>query len=169
MDLDNYRSILDNASVDIWLLIDAALAVASVDYTDEFKRRREGIVERIYTTTSASPPCRNCVANNNAETEKIVEEELNPHGGLFNDDENKKKILEIKQQLEYTNQSEDTLVELLHNLDDIDITFQALKGTHIGSHVTYDEDSPQQKTPHNGHHQSLDFVCSTNPRCEYSI
>ncbi|XP_019430355.1 PREDICTED: probable mediator of RNA polymerase II transcription subunit 26c [Lupinus angustifolius] len=104
MDLDNYRSILDNASVDIWLLIDAALAVASVDYTDEFKRRREGIVERIYTTTSASPPCRNCVANNNAETEKIVEEELNPHGGLFNDDENKKKILEIKQQLEYTNQ-----------------------------------------------------------------
>ncbi|OIW20751.1 hypothetical protein TanjilG_21816 [Lupinus angustifolius] len=127
MDLDNYRSILDNASVDIWLLIDAALAVASVDYTDEFKRRREGIVERIYTTTSASPPCRNCVANNNAETEKIVEEELNPHGGLFNDDENKKKILEIKQQLEYTNQSEDTLVELLHNLDDIDITFQALK------------------------------------------
>ncbi|CAL0330012.1 unnamed protein product [Lupinus luteus] len=138
MDLDHDRSIVESASVDVWTLIDAALVVASIDYADEFKRRREGIVERIYTTMSSSPPCRNRVANNNAEIEKHVEEELNPRGGLFNDEKKKKNknILEIKQQLEYTDQSEETLVELLHNLDDIDVTFQALKDTNIGRHVS---------------------------------
>ncbi|KAE9601307.1 putative transcription regulator IWS1 family [Lupinus albus] len=137
MDLDNFRSILDSASVDVWTLIDAALTVASVDYADEFKRRRDGIAERLYKSASASSPCRNGVQNNNTKIEKLLEEELNPHGVLF-DDENKNKnnnILEIKKQLECPNQSEDTLVELLHNLDHIDITYEALEGTDIGRHV----------------------------------
>ncbi|CAL0330014.1 unnamed protein product [Lupinus luteus] len=104
MDLDNYRSILESASVDIWTLINAALVVASVDYANEFKHRREGIMKHIYTTMLASPPCRNCVTNNNVEIKKHVEEELNPRGGLFNDEKKKNKnVLEIKQQLEYSN------------------------------------------------------------------
>ncbi|XP_024025662.1 probable mediator of RNA polymerase II transcription subunit 26c [Morus notabilis] len=49
--------------------------------------------------------------------------------------EKKKKILEIKEQLEDSNQSEDTLVKLLQSLTDMDITFQALKETDIGRHV----------------------------------
>ncbi|XP_024025610.1 probable mediator of RNA polymerase II transcription subunit 26c [Morus notabilis] len=61
------------------------------------------------------------------------EQGLDPYGGLFDDEQ--KKILEIKEQLEDSDQSEDTLVELLQSLVDMDITFQALKETDIGRHV----------------------------------
>lgn len=58
---------------------------------------------------------------------------MDPYGGLFDDEQ--KKILEIKEQLEEPDQSEDSLVELLQSLADMDITFQALKETDIGRHV----------------------------------
>ncbi|KAF3440520.1 hypothetical protein FNV43_RR18804 [Rhamnella rubrinervis] len=60
-------------------------------------------------------------------------EDLDPYGGLFDDDQ--KKILEIKEHLEEPDQSEDSLLELLQSLADMDITFQALKETDIGRHV----------------------------------
>ncbi|KAJ7013525.1 probable mediator of RNA polymerase II transcription subunit 26c isoform X1 [Populus alba] len=61
------------------------------------------------------------------------DEELDPFGGLFDDEP--KKILDIKQQLEDLDQPEDSLVDLLQSLADMDITFQALKETDIGRHV----------------------------------
>ncbi|KAI3451041.1 hypothetical protein Pfo_007706 [Paulownia fortunei] len=61
------------------------------------------------------------------------EEDLDPYGGLFDDEQT--KILSIKEQLEDPHQSEDAVVELLQNLSDMDITFQALKETDIGRHV----------------------------------
>lgn len=61
------------------------------------------------------------------------EEELDPYGGLFDDEET--KILRIKEQLEDPDQTEDALVELLQSLADMDITFKALKETDIGRHV----------------------------------
>ncbi|GER35103.1 transcription elongation factor family protein [Striga asiatica] len=60
-------------------------------------------------------------------------EDVDPYGGLFDDEQT--RILTIKEQLEDPNQSEDDVVELLHNLSDMDITFQALKETDIGRHV----------------------------------
>ncbi|MCI29796.1 putative mediator of RNA polymerase II transcription subunit 26C-like, partial [Trifolium medium] len=48
---------------------------------------------------------------------------------------NRKKILEIKEFLEDPRQSEESLMELLQNLVDIDITFQELKETDIGRNV----------------------------------
>ncbi|KAG6737299.1 hypothetical protein POTOM_058813 [Populus tomentosa] len=61
------------------------------------------------------------------------DDELDPYGGLFDDEP--KKILDIKQQLEDSDQPEDSLVDLLQSLADMDITFQALKETDIGRHV----------------------------------
>ncbi|CAK7328528.1 unnamed protein product [Dovyalis caffra] len=61
------------------------------------------------------------------------DDELDPYGGLFDDEP--KKILDIKQQLEDLDQPEDSLVDLLQSLADMDITFQALKETDIGRHV----------------------------------
>ncbi|KAJ8765481.1 hypothetical protein K2173_014603 [Erythroxylum novogranatense] len=58
---------------------------------------------------------------------------LDRYAGLF--DDNQKKILEIKQQLEDPNLSEDSLVDLLLHLADMDITFHELKDTDIGRHV----------------------------------
>ncbi|XP_027338279.1 probable mediator of RNA polymerase II transcription subunit 26c [Abrus precatorius] len=173
MDLDDFRSILETAGVDVWLFIDTAITVASLDYAAELKHRRDGIVERLYAATTAPPRCRNCEGNNrlmsnghqvkkqsspspsperqrhqprgnsSPATPQSLEndkdngddddEEVDPYGGLFDDEQ--KKILEIKEQLEAPDQSEDSLVELLQNLADMDITFQALKETDIGRHV----------------------------------
>ena len=65
MDLDDFRSILDTAGVDVWLFIDTAITVASLDCGDELRRRRDGIMERIYAATSAPLPCRYCEGDRN--------------------------------------------------------------------------------------------------------
>ncbi|KAL2342953.1 hypothetical protein Fmac_004238 [Flemingia macrophylla] len=136
MDSEDFRSILESAGADVWTLIDTAVAVASVDYVDELKRRRDGIVERLYAATSAPPRCRNCDADDGeikSRSSVSPAEAKDPYGGLFDDEQ--KKILEIKELLEDPHQSEDSLVELLQNLADMDITFQALEETDIGRHV----------------------------------
>ncbi|KAF5480683.1 hypothetical protein F2P56_001414 [Juglans regia] len=164
MDLDDFRAVLDSCGVDVWTFIDTAIAVASLDYGGELKHRRDGIVERLYAATSpAQPRCRNCDdldnrrPNNRYEVkvpagknssgqegkegspvtpesvERDDDEDLDPYAGLFDDEQ--KKILEIKEHLEDPDQSEDSLVELLQTLADMDITFQALKETDIGRHV----------------------------------
>ncbi|KAB2597361.1 mediator of RNA polymerase II transcription subunit 26c [Pyrus ussuriensis x Pyrus communis] len=223
MDHDDFRTILESSEVDIWTFMDTAIAVASADYGTELKHRRDGIVERLYATTSVPPQCPNCDADgpngHNGNQPKAVspytpqsvggdgseedEEELDPYAGLFDDEQ--KKILDIKKQLEDPYQSEETLVELLQTLADMEISVQELKEADIGKHVSQlrkqhpsdvvrrlakqivnkwkgivnewvklhgeqqssstmvDEDSPQQKIPHNGLHQVPDFAYSPNP------
>ncbi|KAM1052737.1 hypothetical protein ACFX13_000329 [Malus domestica] len=223
MDHDDFRTILESSEVDIWTFMDTAIAVASADYGTELKHRRDGIVERLYATTSVLPQCPNCDADgpngHNGNQPKAVspytpqsvggdggeedEEELDPYAGLFDDEQ--KKILDIKKQLEDPYQPEDTLVELLQTLADMEISVQELKEADIGKHVSQlrkqhpsdvvrrlakqivnkwkgivnewvklhgeqqssstmvDEDSPQQKIPHNGLHQVPDFAYSPNP------
>ncbi|KAK3032188.1 hypothetical protein RJ639_035900 [Escallonia herrerae] len=161
MDLDDFRIILSNSRVDVWSMIEAAISVAAADCGDELKDRRDGIVERLYSST-----CRNCDATNRrigstavkAELEREAppepavkaggspltpvsvqredeeeDEELDPFGGLF--DEEQTTILRIKEHLEDPDQSEDSLVELLQSLADMEITFKALEETDIGRHV----------------------------------
>ncbi|XP_024028872.1 probable mediator of RNA polymerase II transcription subunit 26c [Morus notabilis] len=155
MDYDDFRAILDSSGVDVWTFIDTAIAVASMDYGGELRQRRDGIVERLYAASSSSsasdhhrprhydreaktagekervsPPTPQSIDRENSDNDG---EGLDPYGGLFDDEQ--KKILEIKEQLEDSDQSEDTLVELLQSLADMDITFQALKETDIGRHV----------------------------------
>lgn len=160
MDLDEFRAILSNSRSDVWSLIDAAIGVASADYGLELKRRRDKIVEKLYANSSSV--CRNCdlksevemeiskaVGGGESEREKSPltpqsmnkdeddgeeeEEEVDPYGGLFDDEQT--KILRIKEQLEDPGQTEDSLVELLESLAEMDITFKALKETDIGRHV----------------------------------
>jgi hypothetical protein len=57
MDLDKFRSILTNTRVNVWEIIDAAISVASLDYGNELKDRRDLIVERLYAATTR---CENC-------------------------------------------------------------------------------------------------------------
>ncbi|KAL7234729.1 hypothetical protein ACSBR1_018225 [Camellia fascicularis] len=58
---------------------------------------------------------------------------VDPYGGLFDDEET--RTLNIKERLEDPDQSEDSLVELLQSVADMDMTFKALKETDIGRHV----------------------------------
>ncbi|KAK6238250.1 hypothetical protein QUC31_003719 [Theobroma cacao] len=158
MDLDDFRSVLETAEVDVWTFIDTAILVASLDYGPELKQRRDRIVERLYATSMVTQ-CRNCDfgerpsdyevkadlkresshedkrrgGSPNAPQSDNGDDELDPYGGLFDDEQ--KKILEIKEHLEEPHQSEDSLIDLLQSLADMDITFQALKETDIGRHV----------------------------------
>ncbi|CDY21610.1 BnaC09g46820D [Brassica napus] len=147
MDLDDFRTVMDNAGVDVWTFIDTAILVASLDYGHELKQRRDNIVERLYATSMANK-CRNCDyggggtvaagarANGRVHEETEEEEEEDPFAGLFDDEQ--KSILEIKEKLEEPNLSEEALVELLQNLEDMEITFQALQETDIGRYVNRD-------------------------------
>ena len=147
MDSEDFRSILESAGVDVWALMDAAIAVASADHAHELKRRRDGIVERLYAASSPPPLCRNCDAGDGGEirtqSSPSAEEEKDPYGGLFDDEQ--RKILDIKEQLEDPHQvlfllisqlmnfclfffliiiyqPKDLLVELLPNLVNMNIT-----------------------------------------------
>ncbi|KAL8477757.1 hypothetical protein ACS0TY_029891 [Phlomoides rotata] len=195
MDSEEFRAILSRSGVGIWVMIDAAIGVASSDYGDELRRRRDRIVESLYAP--AAQVCRKCSGglhddvdlddhcfqnrsskinyssddgdhkDNNYDSDKKVnvdddksdrnlnldssksaltpesnhldlsggndEDDVDPYGGLFDDEQT--KILSIKEQLEDPEQSEDAVVELLQDLSDMDITFQALKETDIGRHV----------------------------------
>lgn len=125
MDLDDFRSILDSSGVDVWTFIDTAVLVASLDYGAELKQRRDKIVERLYAI-SISNRCRNCdFSGGNTVEDGVVdvrvketkddetkeqkspftpgsdneeEDDVDPYGGLFDDEQ--KRILEIKEQLE---------------------------------------------------------------------
>lgn len=111
MDLDEFRAILLNSRVDVWEIIDAAIALASTDYAGELKHRRDGIVERLYTKEH----CNSCDVINQIEQQEQLPKEVDdhltpqsvpqeddddpdPYGGLFDDEQT--KILRIKQQLE---------------------------------------------------------------------
>ncbi|KAL0282579.1 UNVERIFIED_CONTAM: putative mediator of RNA polymerase II transcription subunitc [Sesamum angustifolium] len=186
MDPEEFRAILSRSGVGIWAMIEAAIGVASSDYGDELRRRRDKIVESLYAP--AAQLCRSCngdvhqnvvqdeqyypqnittvynnsddIDNNNSKKYNNdddntnedfskspstpesnhrnfsggeEEEDLDPYGGLFDDEQT--KIVTIKEQLEDPNQSEEAVVDLLQNLADMDITFQALKETDIGRHV----------------------------------
>jgi hypothetical protein len=128
MDVDDFRVVLESCGVDVWTFIETAIAVAAADYGAELKRRRDGIVERLYAGTSSSssaaaeqPRCRNCddvddlrpdnclddvkaaaEKGGSPGTPQSVEredgEELDPYAGLFDDEQ--KKILDIKEHLE---------------------------------------------------------------------
>ncbi|CAO2830378.1 unnamed protein product [Amaranthus hypochondriacus] len=150
MDLGDFRTILGKSGVGIWDFIQTAIKVASTDYGDELKSRRDGIVENLYAN------CHNCDRNCNGFANDSViaaafgsEREVNHKsnspstpasiGGGEEDEEDEddelRRILSIKEQIEDPDQSEDSLIDLLQSLADMDITFKALKETDIGRHV----------------------------------
>ncbi|XP_074302703.1 putative mediator of RNA polymerase II transcription subunit 26c [Silene latifolia] len=66
--------------------------------------------------------------------QKELEQRVVDEDDEFEYDE-EKRIFSIKEQLEDPNQTEDSLVDLLQTLADMDITFKALKETDIGRHI----------------------------------
>lgn len=111
MDLDEFRSILLNSRVDVWEIIDTAISLASTDYPQQLKNRRDGIVERLYTNNQIQqPPLKDHLTPQSVPQEHHDHDDdddddgdPDPYGGLFDDDE-QTKILRIKQQLEDPNQ-----------------------------------------------------------------
>ncbi|KAL5100369.1 hypothetical protein RYX36_004696 [Vicia faba] len=125
------------ASVDAWLFIDTAISVASLDDVSDLKQQRDEIVERLYAATTDPPLCQNCegigilLTDGNQirkQSNPRLSHEQNQHhgGGSSPPMRNRKATM-----------SEDSSLELLQNLVDIDITFQELKETDIGRNVNH--------------------------------
>uniref|UniRef100_A0A7N0TPJ5 TFIIS N-terminal domain-containing protein n=1 Tax=Kalanchoe fedtschenkoi TaxID=63787 RepID=A0A7N0TPJ5_KALFE len=162
MDCDDFRSMLETSGTDVWEFIDTAITVASMDYGDELKNRRDSIVEKLYRGLASR--CRNCDrgAGRGDDSSKYLGKEVvagnrSPLGSpqsLDRDDyddndesrgqdlkyggdvdDEQVRILDIKDRLEDVDQSEEIVVDLLQSLADMDITFKALKDTDIGRHV----------------------------------
>ncbi|KAJ6777180.1 MEDIATOR OF RNA polymerase II TRANSCRIPTION SUBUNIT 26C-RELATED [Salix koriyanagi] len=130
MDIDDFRSILENSGVDVWTFIDTAIDVASLDFGSELKRRRDDIVARLFAASSSCSRCRdrsfddidiNNTVNGN-EMKDLVEKESS-----HEEDKGRRVSADSP--------PEDSLVDLLQSLADMDITFQALQETDIGRHV----------------------------------
>lgn len=158
MNLDELRAILSKSKADVWSVIDTAITMASLEFGEELKNRRDKIVEKLYFSSSGSGQlCRSCGGNdvvvedqqennkspltpesNHRVKDDSDDEEVDPFGGLFDDDEEvdeQSRILKIRDRLQDLNQGEDSLTELLQELADMDITYTALKETDIGRHV----------------------------------
>ncbi|KAG8373255.1 hypothetical protein BUALT_Bualt11G0004900 [Buddleja alternifolia] len=58
MDANEFRAILSRSRVGIWKLIEGAISVATSDHGEELRRRRDRIVESLYTP--AEQLCRSC-------------------------------------------------------------------------------------------------------------
>ncbi|XP_073003232.1 probable mediator of RNA polymerase II transcription subunit 26c isoform X1 [Typha latifolia] len=154
MDPEDLNRMLRSAGVDLWDLIETAIDVAARDHAGELRMRRDAIVERLY----AAERCRNCEPNRalgdkvevaksrigaaqkgsssesmNREEEEEEEEEEDEEEEVTESEQ--RKILAIKDFLEDPDQPEDSLISLLQNLADMDITFKALKETDIGKQV----------------------------------
>ncbi|KAK9670550.1 hypothetical protein RND81_13G209000 [Saponaria officinalis] len=161
MDLDDFRTILGNSGVNIWEFIESAVKVATLDYGDEIRIHRDNIVAKLYANC---PNCDSEIRvrpssggfESNAAVETVFgaeegggdeDEEVGHHQKLINqrsvdddddvddDYDEETRIIQIKEQIEDPHQSEESLVDLLQTLADMDITFKALKETDIGRHV----------------------------------
>ncbi|EHA8591441.1 hypothetical protein COCNU_scaffold054061G000010 [Cocos nucifera] len=152
MDAEDLRRVMRSTGVDLWTLIEAAIDVAARDHGKELRARRDGIVERLYATLprtvdrcgncarggvegkgSMSPAARKRVPTASPPSMNGGEREGQDCGMDYDRPiDEQTKILAIKDFLEDPDQSEDSLVSLLQNLADMEITFQALKETDIG-------------------------------------
>ncbi|KAL0326031.1 UNVERIFIED_CONTAM: putative mediator of RNA polymerase II transcription subunitc [Sesamum radiatum] len=154
MDLNEFRSFILDSGLDVWTWIDMAISVASADHENELKKRRDGIVQRLYAPVFAR--CLNCGlqlscggtkckgrGSEDCETHNQQKQEVGCGEKMYGDeeqeedgdDDEERKILEIKILLDDENQSERSLMELLQRLVDMNTTFKALKETDIGRHV----------------------------------
>ncbi|KAH6759099.1 hypothetical protein C2S51_019334 [Perilla frutescens var. frutescens] len=123
MDLEEFRSFISDSGVDVWSWIDMAISVAAADHQIELRNRRDGIIQKLYAT--AFPTCHSCLKN-----------EINLQIHDDDQDQEQRKILEIKNLLDDHTQDDKSLIGLLQRLLDMNTTFKTLKETEIGRHVT---------------------------------
>ncbi|CAA7404464.1 unnamed protein product [Spirodela intermedia] len=84
-------------------------------------------------TRGTSPSSPQSPYRKEEEEEEEDDRGRRPYGRPFEDEQS--KILAIKEHLHDPDQSDESLVHMLHTLADMDLTFKALKGTDVGRHV----------------------------------
>ncbi|XP_042373249.1 probable mediator of RNA polymerase II transcription subunit 26b [Zingiber officinale] len=160
---DYWRRFFRSSGADIFEVIEHAIFVAASDYPDEFRSKRDGIVEKFYTVLL--PPCFGCdrVASQGAEAEAeegrgsvnskadscIVDLEFSNRAvsnctdeaaaltaEMEEEDRTLEQVLWIKDILsDHQDQSDDVLLELLRKLQLMELTVDVLEKTKIGKAV----------------------------------
>ncbi|XP_075484768.1 putative mediator of RNA polymerase II transcription subunit 26c isoform X1 [Primulina tabacum] len=150
MDFDEFRSLVVDSELDVWTWIDMAISLASADHEKELKNRRDGIIQKLYAPVFSK--CQNCENHFfrgpkcngtepvSHETQEMSSEKMASKNEVQEEEEENgielREILEIKNLLDSSTQSEGSLVGLLQRLVVMNITFKALKETDIGRQVT---------------------------------
>lgn len=153
MDLDEFRSLVVDSELDVWTWIDMAISLASADHEKELKNRRDGIIQKLYAPVFSK--CQNCdnhffsgpkcngTEPVSHEIQELSSEKMASKNEVVEEEEEEeengielREILEIKNLLDSSTQSEGSLVGLLQRLVVMNITFKALKETDIGRQVT---------------------------------
>ncbi|RWW53537.1 hypothetical protein BHE74_00039974 [Ensete ventricosum] len=156
MDAEELRRMLRSSGVDLWALLETAVAVAAADHAEELRVRRDGIVERLYAPPaplqkeekgSSSPVMKTVHREDDAEDVEVTVE--------------KRNILAIKKSLEYADQETDIgrHVNVLrkHSSDEVrGLAKQVVRKPFLPCTIiliTADGDSPCQQLGKN-HHQN---------------
>ncbi|XP_073315995.1 probable mediator of RNA polymerase II transcription subunit 26c isoform X2 [Primulina huaijiensis] len=152
MDLDEFRSLVVDSGLDVWTWIDMAISLASADHEKELMNRRDGIIQKLYAPLFSK--CQNCdnqffrgpksnvTEPVNNETRELGSEKMASKNEVEEEEEEEedaiqlREILEIKNLLDSSTQSDGSLAALLQRLVAMNITFKALKETDIGRQVT---------------------------------
>ncbi|PKU81833.1 probable mediator of RNA polymerase II transcription subunit 26b [Dendrobium catenatum] len=123
--LDYWRKIFSCAKTDIFELIDKAILVAAVDYSNEFNDRKDQILEMLYAP-QLSP--------NNGYTNP--KEEKNPHPDNHLESQIVGEVMKIKDILfNNQNESDSILYDSLRTLQLLHLSVETLKATEIGRTV----------------------------------
>ncbi|KAH0458817.1 hypothetical protein IEQ34_011631 [Dendrobium chrysotoxum] len=130
--LDYWRKYFSSAKSDIFDLIDKAILVAAMDWPNEFKDKKDMIVEKLYT-------CQ--LSHNNGDHECPKEEKNSCNSG--NSDENDQilgEVMRIKEVLSntqvYESDSDSVFYESLRSLQMMQLSVEILKATEIGRTVS---------------------------------
>ncbi|RRT54372.1 hypothetical protein B296_00038943 [Ensete ventricosum] len=99
MDAEELRRMLRSSGVDLWALLETAVAVAAADHAEELRVRRDGIVERLYAPPA---PLQKEEKGSSSPVMKTVHREDDAEDVEVNVE--KRNILAIKKSLEYADQ-----------------------------------------------------------------
>ncbi|KAI0503545.1 hypothetical protein KFK09_014479 [Dendrobium nobile] len=131
--LDYWRQLFKSATSDIFELINKAILVAAEDFPNEFKDRRDMIVEKLYT-------CHLFLNNGDAESLKEVKKNSNTDN-LEENDQIVGEVMRIKEVILSNNQlheseSDSILYESLRALQQMQLSVDVLETTKIGRTVS---------------------------------
>lgn len=99
MDAEELRRMLRGSGVDLWALLETAVAVAAADHAEELRARRDGIVERLYAPPA---PLQKEEKGSSSPVMKTVHREEDEEDVEVNVE--KRNVLAIKKSLEDADQ-----------------------------------------------------------------
>ncbi|KAJ0263756.1 mediator of RNA polymerase II transcription subunit 26a [Hirschfeldia incana] len=130
--LDNWRDYFRRGDSDIFGIINHAIILAAADFPNEFKSRREGIAQLLYSR-NVIPRCIGCGHEDNNHGRNTVDEEDDTK---MNNTQIVDEVMRIKDiLLNKDDESNSVLLRSLRKLESMSLSVDLLKDTEIGKAV----------------------------------